>query len=132
MMSFYYGIAAAVTLILWVLSELKQESKIVHRISYGLASIVLVVLTIDSYTSFKQAYERLYVKNSLHTIVNQLKEGNSQALIESINKFDSNEQKKGFSYAAAELWTDCGAIRNNQNKNKTSNKEDAPDQKTVR
>jgi hypothetical protein len=132
MMAFYYGITGAVTLILWVLAELRQESKKAYRISYGLATIVLLGLTMDSHASLKQAYERLYIRNSLHEIGNQLNAGNTKELAESINKFDSNELNKGFAYAASQLWSDCGVIRNHPNKNKTSNKEDAPDKKAVR
>jgi hypothetical protein len=130
-MLIYYGATAIVTLILWVLSELKPNSNITTRILYGVATTVLVVLTIHSYTSLKQGYEQLYVRNSLHLIKEQINSGNPQTVVEAISKFEVNIQNQSFAGAASKLLTDCEVTHTNQPK-KYSNKEDAPDPKAVR
>lgn len=110
------GIApmALIALGLWIWAEFKCN--INQRLLYGVISLLLCVASFEGIRLYGQGYERLFVKNSLRTIKDQIKAGNSQQVIDAINKFETNEQNQDFSRAASRLWDDCSDRNNNQAK----------------
>ncbi len=123
-------IITLMALVLWIRAEFKCDVKV--RLIYGISSLLLCITVFEGVRLYGRGYERLYIRNCLRTIKDQIKAGNSQQVIDAISKFETNEQSHDFSYAASRLWDDCSARDNNQAKKKTSNKEDAPAQKPGR
>jgi hypothetical protein len=103
MLSFYYGGAAIVTVILWLLSELKTNSNKIVRISYGLGTIVLVLLTFQSYTSITPVYERMFTGNCIYTIKSIIQKGEGSRIIEALNSYQDESQKKSHYVALMNL-----------------------------
>lgn len=120
---------ALIALGMWIWAEFKCNVK--QRLLYGFLSFLLCLATAEGVHVYGQSYERMYVRNSLIEIKDKIKTGNTQFIIEAINKFETNEKNRSFANAASGLWQDFSAMHYNQTMKKTSNQGDAPDKKTV-
>lgn len=125
------GIAplALIAVCMWVWAEFKFSTK--QRLIYGALAFLLCIATIEGVRLYGLAYERMYVRNSMNVIKDQIKTGNIQPTIDAINKFENIEQNRGFSSAASELWKDFATIKYKMNQEKKSNTEEMPSQKTA-
>ncbi len=112
-------ILTLMTLVLWIRAEFKCGVKL--RLIYGISSLLLCITAFEGVRLHSQGYERLFVRNSLRTIKEQIKTGNPQIVIDAISKFETNEQNLDFFQAASRLWDDCSDRNNNQAKKKFSN-----------
>lgn len=125
------GIAplALVALGMWIWAEFKMDVKL--RLFYGALAILLCIATVEGVRFYGQSYERMYVRNSLNVMKEEIRKGNIQLTLDAIDKFESTETARGFSSAASGLWQEFGAIQYQRNQQETS-KKDATDQKTAR